>query len=58
MPMTMRVHRLLTILRTIERHARAMLDTESEHPRRILALAEEAREEARHLEREITRVGR
>jgi hypothetical protein len=54
----MRVHQLVRILRAIERHARAMLDSESEHPRRILALAAEAREEARHLESEITRVGR
>ena len=58
MPITMRVHRLLELLRDIERHAREMLDTNPEHVRRILSLADEAREEARHLEHEIARVGR
>jgi len=54
----MRVHRLLELLRDIEQHAREMLDTNPEHVRRILSLANEAREEARHLEHEIARVGR
>jgi len=58
MPITQRVHRLLELLRDIEGHAREMLDANPEHVRRILMLTDEAREEARRLEREITRVGR
>jgi len=58
MPMTMRVHRILELLADIERHARELLPSDSEHVRRIISLADEARNEARHLEGEITRVGR
>lgn len=58
MPMTMRVHRVLELLGDIERHARELLPTDSEHVRRILSLVGEAREESRHLENEITRLGR
>jgi hypothetical protein len=57
MPITQRVHRLIELLRDIEAHAREMQD-DSEHARRIIALTDEAREEARRLEREVTRVGR
>jgi len=58
MPITGRVHRLLELLGDIERHAREMARDDSEHARRIVTLTDEAREEARHLEREITRAGR
>jgi len=52
------VRRLLELLGDIERHAREMVGEDSEHARRIVVLVDEARKEARHLESEITRVGR
>jgi hypothetical protein len=58
MPITGRIHRLLELLGDIEQHARAIPREDSEHARRIIALTDEAREEARRLEREVTRVGR
>jgi 1-deoxy-D-xylulose 5-phosphate reductoisomerase len=58
MPMTIRVHRILELLEDIERHARDLLPVDSEHVRRILSLVNEARDETRHLEGEITRLGR
>ena len=58
MPMKTCVRRLLELLGDIERHAREMVGEDSEHARRIVVLVDEARKEARHLESEITRVGR
>ena len=58
MPMKTCVRRLLELLGDIERHAREIVREDSEPARRIVALVDEARKETRHLEREITRVGR
>jgi hypothetical protein len=48
----------LELLSDIERHARELLPPDSEQARRIISLVDEAQEESRRLEREITRVGR
>jgi len=52
------VRRLLELLSDIERHAREIVREDSEPARRIVALVDEARKETRHLESELTRVGR
>jgi len=58
MPMTTCVHRLLELLGDIERHARELVRDDSEHARRIITLVDEAKLEARHLEKDVTRFGR
>jgi hypothetical protein len=52
------IRRLLELLGDIERHAREIVREDSEPARRIVSLVDEARKETRHLESEITRVGR
>jgi len=58
MPMKACIRRLLELLGDIERHAREIVREDSEPARRIVSLVDEARKEVRHLESEITRVGR
>ena len=58
MPTTTCVHRILELLADIERHARDLASEDSEDAKRIITLVDEARQEARHLEKDITRFGR
>ena len=60
MPMKQCVRRIHELLGDIERHAREIVrdDADAEPARRIVTLVDEARKETRHLESELTRVGR